>query len=44
VTGADLGVLLGDWGQFGMASDLDGDGFVSGSDLGILLGDWGPCT
>lgn len=44
VTGADLGVLLGDWGQFGTASDLDGDGFVSGSDLGILLGDWGPCT
>ena len=40
----NFGNLLGDWGQFGTAADLDGDGYVSGSDLGILLGDWGPCT
>lgn len=42
VDGADLGVLLGDWGACaGCASDLDGDGAVAGSDLGLLLGAWG---
>lgn len=42
VDGADLGVLLGDWGTCqGCASDLDGDGSVAGSDLGLLLGAWG---
>jgi hypothetical protein len=42
VDGADLGVLLGDWG--GTASgDLNGDGTTNGADLGILLGAWGPC-
>ena len=42
VDGADLGVLLGDWG--GSASgDLNGDGTTNGADLGILLGAWGPC-
>ncbi len=44
VDGADLGILLGDWGIFGTNTDLDGDGFVSGSDLGLLLGAWGPCS
>jgi hypothetical protein len=42
VTGADLGKLLGDWGQ-ATASDIDGSGVVDGADLGRLLGDWGPC-
>lgn len=42
IDGADLGILLGDWGSCrGCASDLDGDGAVSGSDLGLLLGAWG---
>ncbi len=42
IDGADLGILLGDWGACdGCASDLDGDGSVSGSDLGLLLGAWG---
>ena len=41
VDGADLGILLGDWGACaGCASDLNGDGAVTGSDLGILLGEW----
>ena len=39
VAGADLGVLIGSWGD-GIA-DLDGDGVVGGSDLGVLLGKWG---
>jgi YVTN family beta-propeller protein len=42
VSGADLGVLLGNWGLPGIG-DLNCDGAVTGSDLGILLGDWGPC-
>ena len=44
VSGADLGILMGEWGFVGeQAADLDGDGWVSGSDLGVLLGDWGSC-
>lgn len=42
VDGADLGVLLGDWGG-SVSGDLDGSGSVDGADLGILLGNWGPC-
>jgi hypothetical protein len=42
VTGADLGILLGDWGQ-ATASDIDGNGVVDGADLGRLLGAWGNC-
>ena len=46
VTGADLGVLLGEWGTPGgsVGADLNDDGLVTGADLGILLGDWGSCT
>ena len=44
VNGADLGILLGDWGQEGVPGDITGDGPVNGADLGILLGAWGPCT
>lgn len=44
VTGADLGLLLGDWGLPIAQSDLDHDGLVTGADLGLLLGAWGPCN
>ena len=41
VTGADLGILLGQWGPCaGCSGDLDGDGAVTGADLGMLLGGW----
>jgi hypothetical protein len=46
VSGADLGLLLGQWGPCapkGCIADLDGDQVVSGSDLGLLLGQWGAC-
>jgi len=45
VDGADLGILLGQWGacppKGPCGGDLDGDGSVGGADLGILLGNWG---
>jgi chitinase len=41
VDGADLAILLGDWGSAGQG-DLDGDGVITGADLTILLGAWGP--
>jgi hypothetical protein len=40
VNGADLAILLGQWGGSGPA-DLNGDGVVNGADLAILLGEWG---
>ncbi len=40
VGGADLGILLQNWGTAGPA-DLDADGVVGGADLGILLQNWG---
>ena len=43
VNGADLGILLGSWGQADVPADFDGDGDVNGSDLGVLLGNWGNC-
>lgn len=43
VNGADLGILLGTWGQADVPADFDGDGDVNGSDLGVLLGNWGNC-
>jgi hypothetical protein len=39
VNGADLGMLLGNWGNAGVG-DLDGSGTVDGADIGILLGHW----
>ena len=42
VTGADLGLLLGNWGHAGIG-DIDGNGVVDGADLGALLGAWGAC-
>ena len=42
VNGADLGLLLSNWGGSG-TGDLNGDGTVDGADLGLLLSAWGPC-
>jgi YHYH protein len=42
VDGADLGVLLANWGRGG-GGDLNRDGVVDGADLGALLSAWGPC-
>jgi hypothetical protein len=45
VNGADLGILLSQWGpnsQF-TVSDINKDGSVNGADLGLLLSFWGPC-
>jgi len=39
VDGADLAILLGQWGADGPA-DLNGDGVVDGADLALLLGLW----
>jgi agmatine/peptidylarginine deiminase len=44
VDGADLGVLLAQWGACpGCQPDLNGDGLVDGADLGVLLAGWGAC-
>ncbi|MBL9148499.1 MAG: hypothetical protein JNM94_07375 [Phycisphaerae bacterium] len=47
VNGADLAILLGNWGPTGafgsFASDLDDSGAIDGADLAILLGFWGQC-
>lgn len=40
VDGADLGLLLVNWGKSG-TGDINGDGIVDGADLGLLLQDWG---
>jgi hypothetical protein len=42
VTGADLGLLLSNWGGPG-AGDVDLNGTVDGADLGMMLAAWGPC-
>ncbi len=46
VNGADLGILLSEWGpaSVGTASDINRDGRVDGADLGFLLSVWGPCA
>ena len=47
IGGADLGLVLGQWGPCGAgqcAADLDGSGSVDGADLGRILGAWGPCA
>lgn len=49
VDGADLGVILGGWGQSvacfsgTQTGDLNGDLVVNGVDLAVLLGAWGEC-
>jgi len=42
VDGADLGLLLSEWGPGNGPGDLDGNGAVDGADLGALLARWGP--
>ena len=42
VDGADLGLMLSQWGSDGSA-DINGDGSVDGADLGLLLSAWGDC-
>ena len=42
VNGADLGILLGQWGA-STTADLNNDGLVTGADIGLLLGAWGTC-
>jgi hypothetical protein len=41
VNGADLSLMLGNWGQTQSDSDLNGDGIVGPTDVAILLGEWG---
>jgi uncharacterized membrane protein len=43
--GADLGLLLVDWGACSpnCSSDINRDGEVNGADLGLLLINWGNC-
>jgi hypothetical protein len=43
VNGADVGLLLVDWGKTGdcLPADLDCDGWVDGADFGMLLAAWG---
>jgi hypothetical protein len=46
INGADLGILLSEWGSANAntVSDINRDGRVDGSDLGTLLAFWGPCV
>lgn len=44
VDGADLGEVLGSYGQTGVPADINGDGIVNGADLGEVLGTFGPCA
>lgn len=41
VDGADLGLLLAEWGAVESIGDLNCDGVVDGADLGSLLAQWG---
>jgi formylglycine-generating enzyme required for sulfatase activity len=43
VSGADISVLLGEWGTSGgtTGADLNGSGLVTGADLAIVLEQWG---
>ncbi len=45
IDGADLGILLSEWGPVTPLtnSDINKDGFVNGADLGIMLSFWGAC-
>jgi Lectin C-type domain len=45
IDGADLGILLSEWGPVTPStnSDINHDGFVNGADLGIMLSFWGAC-
>ena len=41
VNGADLGLMLVDWGDEWAPGDLNHDGVVDGADLGLMLAAWG---
>lgn len=41
IDGADLGILLTQWGFVHSSADLNGDGVVDGADLGRLITFWG---
>lgn len=43
VNGADLGLMLANWGQ-DADGDVNHDDVVDGADLGLLLAAWGPCS
>jgi uncharacterized membrane protein len=45
VNGADLGVLLSQWGTASNSEvgDIDANGVVDADDLGVLLAKWGTC-
>jgi len=43
VNGADLAIVLGQWGPCpGCPGDMNDDGVVDGADLALLLGNWAP--
>ena len=46
INGADLGILLSQWGiaSANTVSDINHDGRVDGADLGFLLSSWGTCN
>ena len=46
VDGADLPVVLSEWGACGggCSADLDGNDLVDGADLSQVLAAWGPCV
>jgi hypothetical protein len=43
VDGADMGILLAEWGSSRSVADISRDGTVDGADLGLLLGAFGDC-
>lgn len=43
IDGADLSIVLGEWGTSDSAADFDDSGIVDGADLTYLLGAWGDC-
>ena len=44
INGADLGIMLSEWGLERSLADIDRNGIVNGADLGILLSGWGICA
>ena len=43
IDGADLGILLTQWGFVHSSADLNGDGTTDAQDIATLLGAWGSC-
>ncbi len=41
VDGADLAILLANWGTDNPLGDLNGSGEIDGADLTLLLANWG---